>query len=132
MIMKAEEKQRRELKKILDMELVILMDEVRYEEGIEGLYMEQWRSLVWLLQAKIQDVQRQIYLREVIMKAEEKQRPELKKIHDMELAILMDEISGKTADDPIHIDENKGYLSLLDGSQNSDDEYEGVDIELKL
>ncbi|CAN0881338.1 hypothetical protein LINGRAHAP2_LOCUS14181 [Linum grandiflorum] len=55
-IIKVEEKQRRELKKILDMELVILMDEVRYGEGIEELDMEQQRSLAWLLQAKIQDV----------------------------------------------------------------------------
>ncbi|CAN0920314.1 Agamous-like MADS-box protein AGL80 [Linum grandiflorum] len=182
-IMKVEEKQRRELKKIQDMELVILMDEVRYKEGIEGLDMEQWRSLAWFFQAKIQDVQRRMwfsfspyedpspshsapmrwitddlvrkayfqkwwvglikkvkelsilcdapgmcviyspnkepspsqprqqsesstvwpshessvqlmqrYLREVIMKVEEKQNRELKKIHDMKLAILMDEV----------------------------------------
>ncbi|CAN0861530.1 hypothetical protein LINGRAHAP2_LOCUS8236 [Linum grandiflorum] len=92
------------------------------------------------------------YLREVIMKAEEKQSRELKKIHDMELEILMDEflgatqgveahdsslhglnqIVGVTANDPIHINENKGSSSFLDGSENSDDEYEGVGLELKL
>ncbi|CAN0881337.1 hypothetical protein LINGRAHAP2_LOCUS14180 [Linum grandiflorum] len=57
--MKVEEKQSRELKKIQDMELVILMDEVQYGEGIEGLDMEQ-QSLAGLLKAKIQDVQRRM------------------------------------------------------------------------
>ncbi|CAN0861514.1 MADS-box transcription factor PHERES 1 [Linum grandiflorum] len=91
------------------------------------------------------------YLREVIMKAEEKQSRGLKTIHDMDLAIMMDEflgvtlgveahdsslyglnhIIGETANDPIHI-ENIGSSSWLDGSDNSDDEYEGVDLELKL
>ncbi|CAN0879193.1 MADS-box transcription factor PHERES 1 [Linum grandiflorum] len=56
-IMKAEEKQRRDLKKIHGMEPGILMDKIRYGEGIEGIDMEQRRSLAWLLQAKIQDVQ---------------------------------------------------------------------------
>ncbi|CAN0861504.1 hypothetical protein LINGRAHAP2_LOCUS8224 [Linum grandiflorum] len=42
------------------MELAILMDEVRYGEGTEGLDMEQHRSLAWLLKAKIQDVQRRM------------------------------------------------------------------------
>ncbi|CAN0861528.1 Agamous-like MADS-box protein AGL80 [Linum grandiflorum] len=59
-IMKAEEKQSRELKKIHDMELAILMDEVRYGKGIVGLDMDQRRSLAWLLKAKIQDVQRRM------------------------------------------------------------------------
>ncbi|CAN0861522.1 Agamous-like MADS-box protein AGL80 [Linum grandiflorum] len=59
-IVKAEEKQSRELMKIHDMELAILMDEVRYGEGTEGLDMEQQRSVAWLLKAKIQDVQRRM------------------------------------------------------------------------
>ncbi|CAN1222117.1 hypothetical protein LINGRAPRIM_LOCUS488 [Linum grandiflorum] len=55
--MKADEQHRRELKKIRDMELAILMDEVRYGKGMEGLDMEQRKSLAWLIQIKIQEVQ---------------------------------------------------------------------------
>ncbi|CAN0861526.1 MADS-box transcription factor PHERES 1 [Linum grandiflorum] len=44
----------------------------------------------------------------------------------------LNQIIGETANDPIHMNENIGSSSWLDGSDNSDDEYEGVDLELKL
>ncbi|CAN0861510.1 hypothetical protein LINGRAHAP2_LOCUS8227 [Linum grandiflorum] len=121
-IMKAEEKQSRELKKIHDMELAILMDDVRFGKGTEGLDMEQRRSLAWLLKAKIQDVQRRMLFLGATQGVE---------AHDSSLHGL-NQIVGLTANAPIHIDENKGSSSLLDGYENSDDEYEGVDLKLKL
>ncbi|CAN0920313.1 MADS-box transcription factor PHERES 1 [Linum grandiflorum] len=185
-IMKVEEKQRRELNKIQDMELVILMVEVRYKEGIEGLAMEQWRSLAWFFQAKIQDVQRRMWFSfspyedpspshsapmrwitdDLVRKAyfQKWWVGLIKKVK--ELSILCDapgmcviyspnkepspsqprqQSESSTvwpsrfepdcwgdADDPLHIDENEGSSSLLDRSENSDDEYEGVNIKLKL
>ncbi|CAN0861506.1 hypothetical protein LINGRAHAP2_LOCUS8225 [Linum grandiflorum] len=84
--------------------------------------MEQRRSLAWLLKAKIQDVQRRIRFLGATQGV---------KAHDSPLQGL-NQIVGETANDPIHIDENKGSSSLLDGFGNSDDKYEGVDLELKL
>ncbi|CAN0879241.1 Agamous-like MADS-box protein AGL80 [Linum grandiflorum] len=121
-IVKADEKQRRELKKIHDMELAILMDEVRYGEGIGGLDMEQQRNLAWLLKAKIQVVQRRMQFLGATIGVE---------AHDGPLQ-GSNQIVGETADGPIRIDENEGSSSLSDGSENIDDEYEGIDLELKL
>ncbi|CAN0861546.1 hypothetical protein LINGRAHAP2_LOCUS8244 [Linum grandiflorum] len=121
-IMKEEEKQSRELKKIHDMELAILMDEVRYGKGTEGLDMEQRRSLAWLLKGKIQDVQRRMQFLGATQGVE---------AHDSSLQGL-NQIVRETANDPIHFDEKKGSSALLDRFENSDDEYEGVDLEVKL
>ncbi|CAN0861534.1 hypothetical protein LINGRAHAP2_LOCUS8238 [Linum grandiflorum] len=104
------------------MELAILMDEVRYGKGTEGLDMEQQRSLAWLLKAKIQDVQRRMQFIGATQGVE---------AHDSSLHGL-NEIVRETANDPIHINENKGSSLFLDGSENSNDEYEGVGLELKL
>ncbi|CAN0861536.1 MADS-box transcription factor PHERES 1 [Linum grandiflorum] len=122
LIMETEEKQSRKLKKIHDMELAILMDEVRYREGTEGLDMEQQRSLAWLLKAMIQDVQRWMQFLGATQGV---------KARDSSLQGLK-HIIGETANDPIHIDENKESSSWLDGSDKSDDEHEGADLVLKL
>ncbi|CAN0879240.1 MADS-box transcription factor PHERES 1 [Linum grandiflorum] len=119
-IVKTEKKQKRELKKIEDMELAILMDEVRYGKRIERLDMEQRRRLAWLLKAKLQDVQKRMRFLDATQGVE---------AHDDPLQGL-NKITGETANDPIPNDENEGSLLLSDGSENSDDE--GVDLELKL
>ncbi|CAN0879306.1 Agamous-like MADS-box protein AGL80 [Linum grandiflorum] len=114
LIVKAEEKQKRELKKIRDMELSILMDEVRYGKGLEELDIEQRISLAGLIKDKIQEVRRRMQFLGATQGFEAPDGP----------------LRGLTADDPIHIDDSEGSLSLLDGYEDSTDEYDDADVEL--
>ncbi|CAN1144215.1 Agamous-like MADS-box protein AGL80 [Linum perenne] len=61
-IQKAQEQKSQILNKIWDMELTLLMDQVKYGKGIKSLNMEQLKRLSWLLEVKVHQIRKRVEL----------------------------------------------------------------------